>query len=65
LLLALGVFFGTLVPVADAQVPGSGDSVVGQGRIGPFGPDSAVQVFDFEAASGPTGRTQAVTWRLS
>jgi hypothetical protein len=42
LLLALGVFFGTLAPVADGQVPGGGDTVVGQGRIGPFGPDSAV-----------------------
>ena len=55
LLLALGVLFGTLVPAADGQVPGGVDSVVGQGRIGPFGPDSAVQVFDFEAASGPSG----------
>lgn len=52
-LLALGVLFGTLVPAAQGQVPG-GDSVVGQGRIGQFGL-SAVQVFDFEATSGPSG----------
>jgi hypothetical protein len=44
-----------LVPAADGQVPTSVDSVVGEGRVGPFGPDAVVQAFGVQATSGPAG----------